>query len=105
MEILKQSHDAITEFKVIVQEGQQRLDLAADVSDLGDELLVEFVQQLTVINQLDRQAILHQLELLDRFIHQLQYEQLRQTSARKPHCDGCGSHWRLHLTCNHRRHQ
>ena len=43
LEILKQSHDAFTtEFKRIFHEGQQCLDLAADVSDLGDELLMEF---------------------------------------------------------------
>ena len=80
LEIFKQSHDAITEFKPIVQEGQQCLDLA-DVSDLGDEIM-EFVQQLTVMNQPNRQPMLYELELLNRFIQQLQYEQLRRSSAR-----------------------
>ena len=81
LEIFKQSHDAVTEFKPIVQEGQQCLDLAADVSDLGDEIM-EFVQQLTVMNQPNRQPMLYELELLNRFIQQLQYEQLRRSSAR-----------------------
>ena len=55
----------------------------------------EFAQQLTVMNHIDRQALLYELELLDRLIQQLQYEHLRRTSARKPQCDDCGSHWRL----------
>ena len=57
LETLKQSHDAIPEFKRIVHEGQQGSDLAAEVSDLGDEMLTEFVQQLTVMNQIEKHNV------------------------------------------------
>ena len=70
----KQSHDVFFELTLIVQERQQCLDLAAEVSDLEDDLLMEFVQQLTIMNQIDRQEILYELELLDRFTQQLQHE-------------------------------
>ena len=43
LETLKPWHDAITEFELIVHEGQQCLDLAAEISDLGEEMLMEFV--------------------------------------------------------------
>ena len=43
LETLKQWHDAITEFKRIVHGGQQCLDLASEISDLGDGMLMEFV--------------------------------------------------------------
>ena len=87
LEILKQSHDAIDEFKLNVQERQQCLDLAAEVSDLGDEMLKEFVQELTVMNQLDRHELLYELDSLDWLIQQLQSEQLRRTSTSKLQCD------------------
>ena len=79
LETLKQpsEHNAIFLCKLIVQEGQQCLNLAAEVSALGDELLMEFIQQLTVMNQIERQENLHELELLDRFLHHLQYVRLR----------------------------
>ena len=106
LDTLKEPHDAITEIKRIVHHRQPCLTLAAEVSsNLGDEMLVEFVEQLTVINQLDRHEILYELDLLDRFIQKLQYEKLRRTSTSKPQCDDCGSHWRLNSTCNHGRHQ
>ena len=57
------------------------------------------------MNQIDRQEILYELELLDWFIQELQYERLRQTSDRNPICDDCGSHWRINSTCDHGRHQ
>ena len=78
---LKQSYDIITEFKRIFPEGQRCLDLAAEVADIGDEMLMGFVQQLTVMNGIDRHEMLYELELLDRFIQQLQYERRRRTSA------------------------
>ena len=41
--------------------------------------------------QLDKQEILYELELLDRFIQQLYYERLRRTSTNKQKSDDCES--------------
>ena len=87
LETLKQSQDSFTKFTLIVQEGLQRLYLASDVSDVGDEVSTKFVQHLNVMNQLDREKVIYEIELLDRFTQKLEHEQLRQTSAEKPKID------------------
>ena len=67
----------------------------------GDEMLLEFVQQLTIMNLINRQEVLYELELLDRFIQQLQNEKPIRTSARKLQRVDCRSHWHLNSICDH----
>ena len=64
-------------------------------------MLLEFVQQLTIMNLINRQEVLYELELLDRFIQQLQNEKPIRTSARKLQRVDCRSHWHLNSICDH----
>ena len=65
---MKTTRDALKDFTFL--EVQRCSIVAGEVSGLGDVMLVELVQQLIVINQLERQKVADKLELLIlNFIH------------------------------------
>ena len=77
------SHDVLAEFTLIVQQRQRCLNFAAEVSDLGDVVVMKSVQQLIGMNQLDRQDKRYELELLDSFTQQIQHERQRRILAKR----------------------